>query len=89
MALELLVCGSGSGAHVLAGIAAAQPKTETRVLTLCADKAERWMQAIKEDEFVITRTESDGSQSQIRAMPLKVLKCHNKIIEGRKSSPNQ
>ena len=51
--VRALVCGGGNGAHVLAGLGASHPDTEVRVLTLFADEAERWTQAMEGHDFSI------------------------------------
>ena len=48
-----LICGGGNGAHVLGGIAASQPNTEARVMTLYADEAERWNNSMKNNDFKV------------------------------------
>ena len=53
--VKVLICGGGNGAHVLAGIASSQPGVEeARVFTLFADEAERWTNAMKDNEFILT-----------------------------------
>lgn len=49
-----LICGGGNGAHVTAGVGAAQPGVETRVLTLYADEAERWTGIMNKKGFSVT-----------------------------------
>ena len=39
--IKLLICGSGNGAHALAGIASSLKGTDDRVLNIYKDKAER------------------------------------------------
>ena len=51
--VAVLLCGSGSGAHVLAGLGSCQPDTEVRVLALRADKAERWTKAMEGHDFSV------------------------------------
>jgi hypothetical protein len=51
----VLVCGGGNGAHVIAGLAAADPQTEVRVLTMFGDEAERWNNTLKTNDFTVRR----------------------------------
>ena len=51
--VRALVCGGGNGAHCLAGLGASRPDTEIRVLTLFADEAERWTQAMEGHDFSV------------------------------------
>ena len=39
--VRVLICGTGSAAHVLAGIISTKPDIDVRVLTHNADKARR------------------------------------------------
>ena len=50
----MLICGSGNGAHVLAGIASSLKGTDVRVLNLYNDEAEHWSAAIQQKEFDVT-----------------------------------
>ena len=49
----LLVCGGGNGAHVLAGLGALDPNTETRVLTMFGDEAARWSKTMETHDFTV------------------------------------
>ena len=62
----LLVCGGGNGAHVMAGLAAVDPNTEVRVLTMFGDEAERWTKTMETNDFVV-RLKKQGQECE----PLK------------------
>ena len=47
----MLICGSGDGAHALAGIASSLRGTDVRVLNLYNNEEERWSAAIQQKEF--------------------------------------
>ena len=50
----MLICGSGNGAHVLAGIASSLNGTDVRVLNLYNNEAERWSAPTQQEEFDVT-----------------------------------
>ena len=80
--LRLLVCGGGNGAHVLSGLAASHPDTESRVLTLYADEAERWSNTMGQGEFVVNVHNSDGTDSRVSAKPSVVSKDAAQVAPG-------
>ncbi|KAK2553853.1 Tauropine dehydrogenase, partial [Acropora cervicornis] len=51
---KLLICGSGAGAHVLAGIASAKEGTTVRVLCLGNYKAQQWNSAMRSRNIEVT-----------------------------------
>ena len=69
-----LICGGGNGAHVAAGIAAAQEGVEARVLTLFADEAERWTKAMSTSDFTVTLHAQGKEPSTLKAKPSLVTK---------------
>lgn len=80
--LTICVCGGGNGAHVLSGLSASRKNTEVRVLTLFADEAERWTNALKSSDFTVLWTNKDGSKSEIKAKPKIVTKKPEEAIKG-------
>ena len=50
----MLICGSGNGAHALAGIASSLKGTDVRVLNIYNYEAERWSAATQQKEFDVT-----------------------------------
>ena len=59
------ICGGGNGAHVLAGLAAAHARTETRVLTLHENEAEVWTEKMKGGDFIVSRRNPDGTTEEV------------------------
>ncbi|XP_076440474.1 opine dehydrogenase-like [Babylonia areolata] len=80
--LTVCVCGGGNGAHAMAGLAAAHPNTESRVLTLFQDEAARWTSLLKEGDFTIKRNMPDKSVVEIKAKPAMVTKDASQAIPG-------
>ena len=74
------ICGGGNGAHVMAGIAAAQPDTEARVITLFADEAERWTKNMSDGFSVIVHNGDD--KKTLSAKPALVTKKPEEAMPG-------
>lgn len=51
--IRVLICGTGSGAHVLAAVASRNPRFEVRVLTLSADRAQRWNEIMQRERLTM------------------------------------
>jgi NAD/NADP octopine/nopaline dehydrogenase-like protein len=51
---RVLICGTGSGAHALAAVASTNPGFEVRVLTLSADRAQRWTEIMQTERLTMT-----------------------------------
>ena len=66
---RILVCGGGNGAHTLAGLASALKNVEVNVLTLYADEAQRWTNALGADKIVIDVHYNDGTQGELSGKP--------------------
>ena len=66
---NLLICGNGSGAHAFAGIASSLPGTRVQILSIYKDKAERWNDAIRTSDLVVTRPGLGVKHSEIRSRP--------------------
>ena len=59
-----MICGSGDGAHVFAGIASSRKEADVRVLALHKDEAKRWNTALQQKELVVTfRCEGENTSS--------------------------
>ena len=59
-----MICGSGDGAHVFAGIASSLKEVDVRVLALHKDEAKRWNTALQQKELVVTfRCEGENTSS--------------------------
>lgn len=75
----VVICGGGNGAHVAAGIAAAQAGVEARVLTLFADEAERWTKLMSNGgKFTVTRVGRD----ELKGNPAIVSKDPAAVMPG-------
>ncbi|XP_033736610.1 opine dehydrogenase-like [Pecten maximus] len=80
--LKILVCGGGNGAHCMAALASSRPHVDVRVLTLYADEAERWTQALKEEDMTISITYSEDNIEDVKSRPSLVTKDPAKAAEG-------
>ena len=59
-----MICGSGDGAHVFAGIASSRKDTDVRVLALHEDEAKRWNTALQQKKLLVTfRCEGENTYS--------------------------
>ena len=92
----LLVCGGGNGAHVLAGLGAADPNTEVRVLTLFRDEAERWTKSMETNDFTVHFKIHGKELSALKNKPdvvsqnllkLILLLLNNLIVSHNKNFP--
>ncbi|ELT92175.1 hypothetical protein CAPTEDRAFT_141167 [Capitella teleta] len=81
MKITALICGGGNGAHVLAGLAPAQPDVEARVLTLFADEAERWTKAMEGKDFSVD-CHAGGKVTNVVGKPSIVTKDPAKAAPG-------
>jgi hypothetical protein len=72
--IRVLVCGTGGGAHVLAGLFSTQPDVDVRVFTQNADKIRRWRDAMRRNELltVTVRRNGHGDRVALRAQPFTV-----------------
>lgn len=70
----MLVCGGGNGAHVICGLGAADPNTETRVLTLFSDEAERWTNTMKSNDFTVRMKKQGQEVTPVKGKPTVVSK---------------
>ncbi|HEY6250258.1 MAG TPA: NAD/NADP octopine/nopaline dehydrogenase family protein [Candidatus Angelobacter sp.] len=52
--IRVLICGTGNGAHALAGLVSTRPNVEVRVLTQDAGRAQRWNTALDSDGLTVT-----------------------------------
>ena len=73
-AIKLLICGSGNGAHALAGIASSLKGTDVRVFNCYKDKAERWRAAIQKKDLEVTLHRKGKEPSHIFSKPALVTK---------------
>ena len=79
----VLVCGGGNGAHAAAGLAASRRNTESRVLTLFEDEAERWTKTMKKHDFTIMVTNKNiEDNADVKAKPHIVSKDPAAVVPG-------
>nr|CAH17649.1 strombine dehydrogenase [Sipunculus nudus] len=77
-----LICGGGNGAHVMAGTAASYPGQEVRVMTLFADEAERWSNALKDHDYNITFYSGGKESHRCTNKPKMVTKNPAEAVPG-------
>ena len=70
--MRVLICGTGSGAHALAGITSRKPEIDVRVFALRADKADRWRAAQDESPLKVVVAEEWGLQSSFEATSILI-----------------
>lgn len=72
--IRVLICGTGGGAHVLAGLFSTQPDVDVRVFTQNTDKIRRWREAMRRNELltVTVRQNGHGSRVALKAQPFTV-----------------
>jgi len=80
--IRALVCGGGNGAHVLAGLGSSHPRVEINVLSLFADEAERWNQAMKDTDFTVTVNAAGKDATTIKTKPRLITKDVALAMEG-------
>lgn len=80
--VKLVICGSGNGAHALAGIASSQPNTEVRLLTLSQHKAQRWADLLEHEDFTVSLYEQGKKYSELKTKPILVTNDPGKVIPG-------
>ncbi len=64
--LRALICGSGAGGHVLAGLLSAQPGVDARVFTMSSSKAADWRAIMTRERLEVV--ERDGATERTLAM---------------------
>jgi len=69
--IRVLICGTGSSAHALAGVISTKPNAEVRILTLGAEKAQRWRKLHTTPLKVVVRQVNDA-ESTFRAAPFMI-----------------
>src|SRR5919206_2660458 len=70
--IRVLVCGTGSGAHVLAGILSTKPGVEVRVFTQNSDKVRRWRESMRRDPLTVTVRKENDDRADLKARPFVV-----------------
>ena len=68
------MCGGGNGAHVLSGLAAADPHTEVRVLTLFREEARDWTKSMETNDFtvnILNNKDNDKDKDKVKTLKNK------------------
>ncbi|XP_048255336.1 opine dehydrogenase-like [Haliotis rufescens] len=80
--ITILVCGAGSSAQVIAGLAASRENIESRVLSLFEDEAERFTNALKEGDLTLSINEGEDEPRIIKCKPRVVTKDPSRAVKG-------
>ncbi|XP_060077194.1 octopine dehydrogenase-like [Ylistrum balloti] len=75
----LCVCGGGSGAHALAGLAT-QKGVEVRVLTLFEGEAKKWSRAVQKEEMTVVINENNRPPREVMSKPKMITKDPEEAI---------
>ena len=70
--MRVLICGTGSSAHVLAGILSTKPNVEVRVFTQNTDKAQRWNKLMRSEPLTVTVRKGNDEQVAFTANPFAI-----------------
>src|SRR5258708_30476750 len=70
--IRVLVCGTGNGAHALAGILSTRPNVEVVVLSQNTDKVHRWSNLMHRSPFTVTARQKGCERVEYMAKPFTV-----------------
>lgn len=70
--LRVLICGSGAGGHVLAGLLSARGDVDARVFTLRASKAARWRSIMRREQLRVVERDGTAERTVAVANPSTV-----------------
>ena len=70
--IRVLICGTGSSAHVLAGVISTKPNVEVRLFTQNADKVRSWRKIMRRDRLRITVRKGNDQRVALTASPFTV-----------------
>lgn len=71
-AIRVLICGTGGGAHVLAGILSTQPDIDVRVFTQNTEKICRWRESMRSEPLTVTVRKGTDDRVALTARPFTV-----------------
>lgn len=80
--IRVLICGTGSSVHVLAGIVSTKANVEVRILTQNADKAQRWSKALDGDRLTVTVRKPDEHPVVLTANPFLITSEPERAARG-------
>lgn len=70
--LRVLICGTGAGAHVLAGLLSTEPEMDVRVFTQNTDKISRWRESMRREPLTVTVRKGNDERVALTARPFVV-----------------
>lgn len=70
--IRVLICGTGSGAHVLAGVLSVKPNVEVRLFTQNADKVRSWRKIMRRDQLKVAVRQGQEQSVAFTAHPFTV-----------------
>lgn len=65
--IRVLICGTGGGAHVLAGLLSAKPGVEVRLFAQSAEKVRRWRESMRGGPLTVAVRNRDGVDARLTA----------------------
>jgi len=80
--IRVLICGTGSSAHVLAGVVSTKANVEVRILTQNADKAHRWSKALDGDRLTVTVRKPNEHPLALTANPFMITSDPEQAARG-------
>lgn len=80
--IRILICGTGSSTHVLAGMMSTKPNVEVRVLTQNADKAQRWSEFLRKERLTVTVRQRNDEPFTLTANPFMVTSDPEQAARG-------
>ncbi len=81
--IRVLICGTGNGAHVLAGMISTKPNVDVLVLTRDADRAQRWNCALNSDGLTVTVRNGDSDRVVCTTQSFTVTNDPKQAARGR------
>ncbi|CAH1798155.1 unnamed protein product [Owenia fusiformis] len=79
---KVVICGAGSGAHVLAGLSSQRKNIETNILIIYKDKAEEWNKTSEYNPLKITVHDHKGDKKDVVCNKINVCKDPGLVIPG-------
>lgn len=70
--IRVLICGTGAGAHVLAGLLSTKPDVDVRVFTQNQDKIRRWRESMQSEPLAVIVRTGDAERVALTAQPFVV-----------------
>jgi hypothetical protein len=70
--IRVLICGTGSSAHALAGVISTKPDVEVRILTLGSEKAHRWRKLLQTDSLKVIVRKANGDEDVFTGAPFLI-----------------